>query len=84
MVYVSAIEDIETGVEVSKDADIIIVFRKATSGEEYDIVENAIGDRLNLDLWHGVIELIEKIAKINNVIVIIKSPKLHLLLIFHG
>ena len=75
IVHVSAVEDIETGVAVSKDADVVIVFGKATSGEEYDVVENTIGDRLDLDLWHGANELIENITEVNkNVIVVINAP----------
>ncbi len=75
MVHVSAVEDIETGVKISQDADVVIIFAKATSGEEYSVVENTIGDRLDLDLWHGANELIEKIVEINkNVIVVINAP----------
>ena len=74
-VHVSAVEDIETGVKISKDADVVIVFAKATSGEEYSVVENTIGDRLDLDLWHGANELIENITEVNkNVIVVINAP----------
>ena len=74
-VHISAVEDIETGVKISENADVVIIFAKATSGEEYSVVENTIGDRLNLDLWHGANELIGNISKVNNnTIVVINAP----------
>ena len=72
---VDAIEDIETGVGIAKDCDIAIVFAKATSGEEFVVLKQSIGDRKDLDLWYGVNELIENIAKVNNnTIVVINAP----------
>ena len=59
-VHVKAEEDIETGVKIAKDADVAIIFAKADSGEEYLVVENTIGDRPDLDLFHGANDLIEK------------------------
>ena len=74
-VHVSAKEDIESGVEIAKKADVAIVFVKADSGEEYLVVENSIGDRISLDAWHGGNELIESIASVNkNIIVVINAP----------
>ena len=74
-VHISALEDIDNGVKTSKDADVVIVFAKATSGEEYSVVEKTIGDRLDLDLWHGANELIEKIYDVNkNIVVVINAP----------
>ena len=74
-VLVSALEDFEFGEEMAKNADVAIVFVKADSGEAYGEVENTIGDRLDLDLWHGGNELIEKVAKANsNTIVVINAP----------
>ena len=74
-VHVGAVEDFEYGEEIAKTADVAIVFAKADSGEEYAVVENTIGDRLDLDLWHGANELIEKVAKANpNTIVVINAP----------
>ena len=74
-VHKSAKEDIETGKNISQDADVVIVFVKATSGEEYSVVENTIGDRKSLDLWHNANNLISNIIEINkNVIVVINAP----------
>ena len=59
----------------SNEDDVVIVFAKASSGEEYSVAENNIGDRLNLDLWNGANKLIEIITKLNkNVIVVINAP----------
>ena len=73
--HVGAQEDIESGVEISKNADVAIVFVKADSGEEVLDLENSRGDREDLNVWHKGNELIEKIAKVNeNVIVVINAP----------
>jgi beta-glucosidase len=72
---VGAQEDIESGVEISKNADVAIVFVKADSGEKVLDLENSRGDREDLNVWHKGNELIEKIAKVNeNVIVVINAP----------
>ena len=74
-VHVKALEDFEFGEEVAKGADVAIVFVKADSGEEYGVVENTVGDRPDLELWHGGNELIEKVANVNrNTIVVINAP----------
>ena len=75
VVHISAEEDIEKGVSVAKEADVVIVFAKAISGEGNTRVENTIGDRGNLDLLHNANKLIEKIAEVNkNIIVVINAP----------
>ena len=45
--------DIDNGVKTSKDTIVVIIVAKATSGKGYSVVEKTIGDRLDLDLWHG-------------------------------
>ena len=74
-VHIKAKEDIENGVEIAKECDVAIVFVMANSGEGIEIVENSIGDREDLDLWHGGNELVEAIAEVNqNIIVVINAP----------
>ena len=74
-VHIKANENFDMGSEVAKQAEVAIVFVKADSGEEYADVENTIGDRPDLDLWHGGNELIENVAKVNeNTIVVINAP----------
>ena len=74
-VHVEAKEDIENGVKIANISDVAIIFAKADSGEEFLQVENSIGDRKDLDLWHGANELIKKVAEVNeNVIVVINAP----------
>ena len=72
---VDAEEDITTGVKKAKEADIAIVFAKATSGEEFVVLKQSIGDRKDLDLWYKANELIDQIADVNqNTIVVINAP----------
>ena len=72
---VDAEEDIVTGVERAREADVAIVFAKATSGEEFVVLRQSIGDRKDLDLWYNANELIEKVAEANNnTIVVINAP----------
>ena len=74
-VHVEAKEDIESGKDLARNVDVAIVFVKANSGEELEIVESSIGDRKDLDLWHGGNELIEAVASVNeNVIAVINAP----------
>ena len=74
-VHVSGKEDIETAEKIASDTDVAVVFVQADSGEGYGIVENSKGDRENFDLWHGADELVEKVAKVNeNIIVVINAP----------
>ena len=74
-VSVTATEDIEGGIEVANNSDVVIVFVKASSGEEFVVLEEAIGDRRDLDVWYGGNELINNITEVNdNVIVVINAP----------
>ena len=74
-VHIRAQENYEKGVEVASRAEVAIVFVKADSGEEFGEVENTIGDRPDLDLWHGANTLIENIINVNeNIIVVINAP----------
>ena len=69
-VHIKAKEDIEN----AKNVDVAKIFVKADSGEEYSIVENSIGDRENLDLWHDANELIDEVPQVNdNIIVVINA-----------
>ena len=71
----TAIEDIEDGVKAANNSDVVIIFAKATSGEEFVVLEESIGDRRDLDLWYGANELIGNITEVNkNVIVVINAP----------
>jgi beta-glucosidase len=73
--HVNAIEDIDEGVKVANKSDVAIVFVKATSGEEFVVLNQSIGDRRDLDLWYEANELIEEVAKVNNnTIVVINAP----------
>ena len=74
-VHIKAKEDIENAKRIAKNVDVAIIFVKADSGEEYSIVENSIGDRENLDLWHDANELIDEVSQVNdNIIVVINAP----------
>jgi beta-glucosidase len=75
IVHVNAIEDIDGGINAAKNSDLCVIFVASTSGEEYLVVENSIGDRADLDVLHNGNDLIEKVAEVNeNVIVVINSP----------
>ena len=69
-VHVEAKEDIESGENLARNVDVAIVFVKANSGEELEIVESSIGDRKDLDLWHGGNELIEAVASVNDNVIV--------------
>ena len=72
---VDADEDIVNGVKIAQECDVAIVFAKATSGEEFVVLKQSIGDRKDLDLWYKANELIEEIAKVkSNIIVVINAP----------
>jgi beta-glucosidase len=74
-INVTALEDIEGGIEAANNSDVVIVFVKASSGEEFVVLKEAIGDRRDLDVWYGGNELINNIAEVNdNVIVVINAP----------
>ena len=73
-IHIKAQENFEKGEEVACQEDISKVFFKADCGENAE-VENTIGDRPDLDLWHGGNELIERVADVNeNIIVVINAP----------
>ncbi|OUM64064.1 family 3 glycoside hydrolase, partial [Piromyces sp. E2] len=68
-------DDASAGANTAKDADIALVFVRATSGEEYIKVDNNKGDRNDLDLWHNGNELVKKVAAVNkNTVVVIHAP----------
>ena len=68
-------ENIDKAKEVAGQADLCIVFIMADSGEQYINLEKSIGDRYNLDAWHGGNDLVEAVYSVNqNIIVVINSP----------
>jgi len=68
-------DDAGVAANTARDADIAVVFVRATSGEEYIIVNNNKGDRNNLDLWHNGNELVKRVAAVNkNTVVVIHAP----------
>jgi beta-glucosidase len=68
-------EDLEKAKEVAIQADLCIVFIMADSGEQYINLEKSIGDRYNLEAWHGGNDLVNAVLEVNqNVIVVINSP----------
>jgi len=73
---VSSISDSTSeGANAAKDADVAVVFVRASSGEEYIVVDNNKGDRNNLDLWHGGNDLVKSVAAVNkNTVVVIHAP----------
>ena len=74
-INVTALEDIEGGIEAANNSDVVIVFVKASSGEEFVVLQEAIGDRRDLDVWYGGNDLINNITEVNeNVIVVINAP----------
>lgn len=74
-VNVGVQEDIKNGIRIAKNANIAIIFVKANSGEGLLDLENSRGDREDLNIWHKGNELIEKVAEVNeNVIVVISAP----------
>ena len=73
-VHVQGVENVKGGANVASKANITIIFVGVSSGEELE-VENTIGDRIDLNLWHGADELIEKVSdENNNIIVVINAP----------
>jgi len=68
-------ENYDQGAEAARKADVAIVFIQADSGEEYGKVENSVGDRPDLDAWHGGNKLVSSVANANkNTIVVINAP----------
>ena len=75
IIHVGAQEDIENAVQIAKKADVAIIFVKANSGEGVLDLEKSRGDREDLNVWHKGNELIEKVAEVNeNIIVVINAP----------
>ena len=74
-IHRDATEDVSYGVNLALTVDGAIVFVKANSGEELDVVEKSKGDRLDLDVWHSGNMLVDIIAQVNpNVIVVVNAP----------
>ena len=72
---IDATEDIEAAKTAAANSDVIIVFAKATSGEEFVVLKQSIGDRENLDLWYKADDLIRAMVALNKpVIVVINAP----------
>ena len=68
-------ENLDKAKEAAQNADLCIVFIMADSGEQYISLEKSIGDRYNLDAWHGGNELVDAVHSVNeNIIVVINSP----------
>ncbi|KAI7874859.1 hypothetical protein K492DRAFT_137251 [Lichtheimia hyalospora FSU 10163] len=66
--------DLDKAKDISKDADVAIVFSNAASGEEYLEVDGNVGDRKNLTLWHNGDNLIQAVADANeNTVVVIHA-----------
>ena len=73
--HVDASEDIDEGVRVANESDVVIIFAKATSGEEFVAIKQSIGDRRDLNLWYNANKLIDNITDVNNnTIVVINAP----------
>ena len=78
------VEDIASAkAAMNKNIDYVLIFVSAASGEEYVVLEDTIGDRKNLDLFHECNELIEAVVEERNnakneysfkIIVIINAP----------
>lgn len=67
-------DDPSEGAAAAAGADVALVFITADSGEGYITVDDNIGDRKNLDPWHGGNELVKAVAEANdNVIVVVHS-----------
>ena len=56
-VHVNATEDIQSAIKIAGNVDVVIIFAKADSGEEYIEVEESIGDRKDLNLWQKLIKI---------------------------
>ena len=55
--------------------DVNIVFIAANSGEEYIIVENNVGDRNDLNAWHGGSALVDKVLELcDQIVLVILGP----------
>jgi beta-glucosidase len=64
----------QQGASAAGGADAALVFITADSGEGYITVEGNLGDRNNLDPWHGGNALVQAVAQANkNTIVVVHS-----------
>ncbi|KAI9286528.1 beta-glucosidase [Umbelopsis sp. AD052] len=57
--------DYEYAAKVASEVDVALVFANADSGEEFVTVEENVGDRTHLQLWHNTEKLIKTVADIN-------------------
>jgi len=74
-VVASISDSANEGANAARQADVAIVFVRASSGEEYMVVNDNKGDRNDLDLWHGGNDLVKSVASANqNTIVVIHAP----------
>ncbi|KAK9461780.1 glycosyl hydrolase family 3 N terminal domain-containing protein [Lipomyces oligophaga] len=66
--------DLDSATVLAEASDVAIVFVTSDSGEGFLTVEDNLGDRNDLDLWHNGDELITTVASSNNnTIVVIES-----------
>ncbi|KAJ7594941.1 beta-glucosidase [Mycena floridula] len=66
--------DLNTAASVATGKDVALVFITADSGEGYITVEGNVGDRNNLQAWHGGDALVAKVASVNtHTIVVVNS-----------
>eukprot|EP01113_Clastostelium_recurvatum_P010933 TRINITY_DN1548_c1_g1_i4.p1 TRINITY_DN1548_c1_g1~~TRINITY_DN1548_c1_g1_i4.p1 ORF type:complete len:648 (-),score=117.65 TRINITY_DN1548_c1_g1_i4:16-1890(-) len=67
-------DDVISATRAALDADVVLVFVNANSGEVYLTVEGNMGDRNDLNLWHNGNALIDAVANVNpNVVVVIHT-----------
>jgi beta-glucosidase len=73
-VELSESDDPSAGASAASGADVALVFITSDSGEGYVTVEGHLGDRNDLNPWHGGNELVAAVAEANeNVIVVVHS-----------
>ena len=73
-VTLSESDDPSQGASAASGKDVALVFITADSGEGYITVEDNVGDRKNLDPWHGGNDLVKAVAEANdNVVVVVHS-----------
>ncbi|WYZ44723.1 hypothetical protein EsH8_VIII_000039 [Colletotrichum jinshuiense] len=73
-VTASSTDNAQQGASAAGGADAAFVFITADSGEGYITVDGNVGDRNNLDPWHGGNELVRAVAAVNqNVVVVVHS-----------
>ena len=61
-------EKYDQGAETAPQADVAIIFVLADSWEKYGRVENSVGDRPDLDAWHGGNKLVSSVANANKIL----------------